>query len=170
MGPTHRLLATAINPEVQHCVDQTMKKLKSAYPKVPKKLKVVFEKRLGATFDPWDWEIKIDNYGKDQPLAVVDKQEDSDQGSGVLQYGFEGTLIHEFGHAINATIIKLFKKDDELLGEWQQTKKDLEHQLGHPSAYSKKNNSEWFAEQFLYERMGHGHTLLKTIDEWMHRS
>jgi hypothetical protein len=166
MNAAHRLLATAIHPEVQHMVDTTLKMLKRKFPKVPKKLKVVFERRVGATFDPWDWELKMSDYGLDQPLHVVDKEEDQAQGPGTLQYGLEGTLIHEFGHAVNATIIKLHRQDDDALGAWQQTKHELEQKLGHPSAYAKKNNSEWFAEQFLYEMKGHGHALLDAIQEW----
>lgn len=165
MNAAHRLLATAIHPEVQKCVNATLKMLKSKYP-IAKKTKVVFERRVGATFDPWDWEIKIDQFGKDQPLDVVDRAEDHDNGSQVLQYGFAGTLIHEYGHAINSAIIQKIRHDEDLLDEWQSTKRELESKLGHPSAYAKKNNNEWFAEQFLYEMKGHGHTLLHTIDEW----
>lgn len=167
MDAHHRLLATAIHPEVQHLVDKTMRMLKSKFP-VAKKVKVVFERRNYPTFDPWDWEIKLPVFGKDQPLATVDREEDAADSS-PLQYGFEGTLIHEYGHAINAGIIARHRKADDLLGEWQETKKELERKLGHPSAYSKKNNSEWFAEQFLYEMKGHGHALIDAINEWSKR-
>lgn len=164
MNATHRLLATAIHPEVQHCVDKTMEMLKSKFP-IAKKVKVVFERRNINTFDAFDNEIKIPIYGKDQPRDVVDREEDAADSS-VLQYGFEGTLIHEYGHAINHGIIQRLRRDDDALIEWQQVKRELEKQLGHPSAYAKKNTNEWFAEQFLYEMKGHGHTLLDAIHEW----
>jgi hypothetical protein len=164
MNAINRLLASAVHPEIQHMVDKTLKMLKSKFP-VAKKVKIVFERRNYPTFDPWDWEIKLPVFGKDQPMEVVDREEDAADSS-PLQYGFEGTLIHEYGHAINAGIIARNRKDDEALERWQATKRDLESKLGHPSAYSKKNNGEWFAEQFLYEMKGHGHELLNAIHEW----
>jgi uncharacterized protein (UPF0218 family) len=166
MDAALRLLASAINPEVQHAVDQTMKNLKSSFP-VAKKAKVVFERRNNATFDPWDWEIKVPMFGKDESLEAVDREEDL-ANAGTLQYGFIGTIIHEYGHAINAGIIKLLKTDDER-DAWFNRKKVLEQHLGHPSHYASKNSSEWFAEQFLFEYKGHGNKLLQLIDSWSDR-
>ena len=163
----YRLLASEINPEVQHEVDKTLKMLRSKFP-VAKKTKVVFERRVGATFDPWDWEIKIDQYGKNEPLSVVNREEDHGNAT-AISHGLAGTVIHEYGHAINSAIIQKIRHNDEYLDEWLQVKRDLEHKLGHPSGYSKKNNSEWFAEQFLHELLGHGHVLLDTIHEWSQR-
>jgi hypothetical protein len=163
----HRLLATSIHPEVQQCVDKTLKRLKSKYP-IARKTKVVFERRNNATTDAWDMEIKLPIFGKDKPLEAVDREENF-ANSNCLQYGLEGTIIHEFGHALNTAIIQSLKPNEDDLEAWQQTKKQLEKELGHPSPYSQKNNSEWFAEQFLYEMKGHGHKLLDAIDQWIHK-
>jgi len=149
IGAALRLQASSIHPEVQACLDRTCKELKRAFPKAYKTFKGFQFKRVNhPSYDAWDREVSLPLFGKDKPLAEVDKEENAADSS-VLQLGFEGTLIHEFGHHIDHFIRA--KGSEDVLTEWQALKKQLSVELGNVSRYAATNLSEWVAEEFLAE-------------------
>ena len=146
------LRASSLHPEVQQCLDATCARLKRLFPKPYKTFKGFHFRRVNhPSYDAWDREVSLPLFGKDQPLAVVDKEEDA-ADKRPLHLGFEGTLIHEFGHHVDHYIRA--KGDDDIKDEWFEIKKRLISELGYVSAYAGTNNCEWVAEQFLAEVKG----------------
>jgi hypothetical protein len=144
-----RLRASAIHPEVQACVDSVMKLMRKTFPKAVKTFKgYKFERVNHPSYDAWDRDVKIPLFGKDRPLVEVDREEDASDKS-VLHYGFEGMLIHEFGHHIDHFIRA--KGDGAIKDLWFDEKRRLQRELGNVSAYAATNASEWVAEEFLAE-------------------
>ena len=96
-------------------------------------------------------------------IAEVSKEEadrlcDADaRALNAIEGGLYGTLVHEFGHAVDRQVLKHLPidKGDEY---FEQTKRW--HQSIVVSGYGSKNRAEWVAEQFLAEKIGRTKPLL----------
>lgn len=141
--------AHSINPEVARCVADTSKLLKKRFPKAFKTFKgFQFKSVNHPSYDPWDRAVSIPAFGKDRSLEEVDREEDASDST-VLQYGFEGMLIHEFAHHLDHFIRA--KGSDEVKNVWFDEKRRLMRELGNVSPYAGTNSSEWVAEEVLAE-------------------
>ena len=140
-----------LHPDVQQMQTRTMTELEETFPGV--KPRVVYEARNNPTYDPWDNEIKLPTYGKDKSLAEVDRAEDAaNEADYVINAGLRGTLMHEYGHAIDHHIIKHASED--LKDEWFAKKRALTQEIGASSPYAATKSQEWLPERLTAELLG----------------
>jgi hypothetical protein len=136
---------------------------------------VQYTNSLNSEFDAFGKSLRfaVVHLGGTVEQAQIDMRYDSDENFFVHNdRAFDALITHEFGHAVNNWIIdnlKLMDDADELLTDWQATKRRLEKELGYPSEYARKNNGEWFAERFTLEYLSRGvdRHLLRAINEFM---
>lgn len=103
---------------------------------------------LTSEYDQFEKAFRFSTVGLSGTLAAANKAIDKAGGSDFVGGGLDGLIVHEFAHAIDARI-----KQSKLYDEWKAEKAKLKAQLGSPSKYADKNDSEWFAEQFAKEYM-----------------
>jgi len=151
-----------LHPEVQAEHDRVVADLAKEFPQVAKAVKWTYERRNYPHFDQYarnesrggkiTGEIKIPVFGKDQPLARVDREQDMANKKGVMvPGGLRSILAHEFGHAVNHHIIR--HGDDALKDEWFDKKREIADDFA-VSEYGKSAINEGVAERFAAEFMG----------------
>jgi hypothetical protein len=131
---------------------------------------VRYTKKLTSSFDAFDKELTYSTYGlsgtvqeAQELLARANKP-----GFSVHQArGFDSLIIHELGHAVDHWIRWKHRHDEDALDAYWQDKHELFKTLPHPSQYALKNASEFMAEQFALEYLGHGkRALIELLFKW----
>lgn len=131
---------------------------------------VRYTKKLTSSFDPFDRKLVISTYGLDGTVGQANEilSKANKPGFSVFQqHAFDSLIIHETGHAVDHWIRFKHRNDDEALTQYAEDKKQLFAQLPPPSEYAKKNQQEFFAEQFAQDHMGKGERyLINMLLKW----
>lgn len=132
---------------------------------------VRFTKKLTSSFDPWDRQLVLSVYGLDRSVEHADHTlfKANKPGFNVHETrGLDSLIAHEMGHAVDhwvRSVLKTQEDSDNLLKEYQDSKRFLHATLGNPSIYARENDSEWFAERFALEHLGQKKDLLNYLKE-----
>ena len=124
-----------------------------------------------AGFDAFGHTIRLDaSSAKKSETQELDRQFDrAAKTVGAIEAGYRGWLIHEFGHAIDHSIINGIAESEK--DEYFEAKKSLVDRLDAPSEYGSTSRGEWVAERFLLESTGGAEpTLTEFLSEWSERA
>lgn len=149
-----------VTPEVAKHVSKVLGALGLLFPKARKFiLGVDYVRSLTSEFDRDSRKLRISTAFTKGTVEQAQRECSKANKPGFTVHdgeheAFDALIVHEFAHAVNATIAEHVEEDR--FYEYKNELRSMQKKLGNPSEYAAKNDSEWMAERFTFEWMGKG--------------